>query len=418
MTAPSQGPVIAALNPDRVIDLTCSMVQIPSFTKEEKAVSDWAAETMQGMGFDKVWQQEVEPGRPNAFGMVEGTSDTPSILFNGHLDHNMICDGWSRDPFDAKVIDGWVYGLGVANMKAGDMAMLAAVEAARSAGIRPRGDLIVEFVVGELQGGLGTKAALEAGVTADMFVDAEPTELGLLTMHAGVVCVVVRVHGQMRHYTTLSGTKQHAIEKAIRVIDALGPSQEAIGPDSWMSFTPDESYDGLPRLNVGSIRGGMGAEAASWRPALVPDFCEFMLDTRIVPGQTPATIVEDLERLFARLREDDPDLRAEVELFESHPFFPPFAVDPAEPIVQAVARAHHELSGQRPRIGALEPQKYAGADSAHLSAAGIPGLLYGPGGRYLSIPDERVKVDDIVLASKVFCSVIEQIWGVGADSRV
>ena len=53
-----------------------------------------------------------------------------------------------------------------------------------------------------------------------------------------------------------------------------------------------------------------------------------------------------------------------------------------------------------------------------IAEAGIPGLLYGPGGRYLSIPDERVKVDDIVLASRVFCSVIEQIWGLGAGSSV
>lgn len=414
MTAPTDRPIQAALDADRVIDLTCSMVQIPSFTKEEKAVSDWAAETMEAVDFDRVWQQEVEPGRPNAYGMLRGTDDAPSILFNGHLDHNMVCEGWSRDPFDAKVIDGWVYGLGVANMKAGDMAMLAAAEAARRSGVRPRGDIIVEFVVGELQGGIGTEAALDAGVTADMFIDAEPTELGLLTMHAGVVCVHIRVHGEMRHYTTLTGRKRHAIEKAMRVIEALGPSHETIGPDSWMSFTPRHDYDGLPRLNVGSIRGGIGREAASWRPALVPDYCEFVVDTRVVPGQTPLTILEDLERLFADLRDEDPDLLAEVELADSHRFFPPFSVDPKEPIVRAVARAHEELSGERPRIGALEPQKYAGADSAHLSAAGIPGLLYGPGGRYLSVPDERVEVDDIVLASRVFCSVIEQIWGLGA----
>lgn len=387
------------------------MTRIPSFMEEEKAVSDWVANTMEDMGLNEVWQQEVEPGRPNAFGRIRGTGDAPSILFNGHLDHNMICEGWSRDPFDAQVEDGWVYGLGVANMKAGDMAMLAAVEAAMKSGLRPRGDLVIEFVIGELQGGLGTKAALEAGVSADMFIDAEPTELGLLTMHAGVVVIDVHVHGQMRHYTTLSGTKKHAIEKAMRLIDALGPSQEPIPADSWMSYQPHPDYEGLPRLNVGSIRGGMGPEAARWRPALVPDYCAFALDLRVVPGQDPGSVVADLERLVDRLREDDPDLEVDVVPQVAHGFFPPFAVDEEEWIVQAVARAHETLSGEVPRMGGLEPQKYAGADSAHLSAAGIPGLLYGPGGRYLSVPDEKVWADDVVHASAVFCLVIEQMQG-------
>lgn len=409
-------PIQNRLDPQRVLDLTCAMTRIPSFMKEEKAVSDWATTTMEEMGFDEVWQQEVEPGRPNALGRIRGTGDAPSILFNGHLDHNMVCEGWSRDPFDSQVVDGWVFGLGVANMKAGDMAMLSAVEAALHSGVKPRGDLIVEFVVGELQGGLGTKAALEAGVTADMFIDAEPTELGLLTMHAGVVCVDIRVHGQMRHYTTLSGRKKHAIEKAVRVMDALGPSYEPLSPDDWMTFDPAPAHEGLPRLNVGSIRGGMGPEAARWRTALVPDYCEFSVDMRVVPGQDTDTILTDLDRLFDRLREEDPDLKVAAVPQEAHGFFPPFSVDHDAPIVQAVARAHERLSGEVPRIGGLEPTKYAGADSAHLSAAGIPGLLYGPGGRYLSVPDERVEASDVVLASQVFCSVIEQMWGLDSGS--
>lgn len=404
-------PIQEHLVPGRVLDLTCAMTRIPSFMKE-KAVSDWTANTMEDMGFDEVWQQEVEPGRPNAFGRVRGTGHAPSILFNGHLDHNMVCEGWTRDPFDSQVVDGWVFGLGVANMKAGDMAMLSAVEAALRSDVRPPGDLIVEFVVGELQGGLGTKAALEAGVTADMFIDAEPTELGLLTMHAGVVCIDIRVHGEMRHYTTLSGRKKHAIEKAVSIMEALGPSYEPLAPEGWMTFEPAPAYAGLPRLNVGSIRGGMGPNAARWRTALVPDYCEFSIDMRVVPGQDTDTILADLDQLFDRLRDDDPDLVVEAVPQAAHGFFPPFAVAEDEPIVQAVARAHEQLSGAAPRIGGLEPTKYAGADSAHLSAAGMPGLLYGPGGRYLSVPDERVKADDVVLASRVFCSVIEQIWGI------
>ncbi|MDR7481991.1 MAG: M20/M25/M40 family metallo-hydrolase [Armatimonadota bacterium] len=405
-------PIAAALRPERVIDLARSMIRIPSFTGQEQAVAHWLAETMEAMGFDEVKEQLVAPDRPNVLGLVRGTDPSaPSVLFNGHTDHNMVCDGWTRDPFGADVDGEFLYGLGAANMKAGNAAMLAAVEAALRAGLRPRGDLKIAFVVGELQGGLGTQAALRAGLRADMFLLAEPTELGVLTMHAGVVQARVVVHGEMRHYTTRAGRKIHAIEKAMAIARALGPSYEPIPPDGWLTFTPHPDYDGLPRYNLGVIRGGITPEILAWRPALVPDYCEMILDIRVTPGQTPETVLADLRRLIERLRRDDPDLRADVGLVEGRDFFPPFHVPLDHPVVGAMMDAHRAVFGDAPRVGALAPTKYAGADSAHMAAAGIPGVLYGPGGKYLSIPDERVEVEHVVGASRAFCLVIERVWG-------
>ena len=408
-----RNPILAALDPQRTIQLTQGMVRVPSFCKEEKAIADWLANVMNDMGFDEVRQEAVDPGRPNVIGIIRGEHrSVPTLLFNGHMDHNMVCDGWAHDPFGADIEDGWIHGIGVANMKAGDMAMLAAVEAARKSGVAPAGDLIVAFVVGELEGGRGTRAALAAGLTADMFVLAEPTELGVLTMHAGVIQVRITVHGEMRHYTTLAGHKKHAIEKAVAIIQALGPSYEPVPAGGWMQFPSNPEYDGLPRLNVGVIRGGITPNCLAWRPSLVPDFCELIVDLRIVPGQSPETVKTDLERLLQRLRQRDPDLNAEVEFVEEHIYFPPFEVPRESPIVQTVAASHRDIFGAEPRVGALAPQKFCGADSAHMLKAGIPGILYGPGGKYLSVPDERVEVENIVRSSEVFALTISRVWGV------
>ncbi len=406
-------PVVASVEPDRIIQLAQEMIRIPSFCKEEKNVADWAARTMEAMGFDEVWQQEVTPGRPNVFGRLRGSDGGPSILFNGHMDHNMVCDGWKRDPFCGDVEDGWLYGLGAANMKAGDAAMLGAMEAVRKSGVPRKGDLTIAFVVGELEGGLGTRAALADGLRADMFLLAEPTELGVVTMHAGVVQVRIIVHGEMRHYTTRAGRKNHAIEKAMRIVQALGPSYETIPPGGWMTFTPKPDYDGLPRLNLGVIRGGMTPAVLTWRSSLVPDYCEMMYDLRIVPGQSPQTVVNDLERVLERLRAEDPDLRVQVELVKEHIYFPPFEVPLESPIVKTMAAAHREIVGSEPLVGALAPTKYAGADSAHMFAAGIPGVMYGPAGKFLSVPDERVEVQNVVRASQVFALAVARVWGMG-----
>lgn len=404
-------PILEAVEADRVLALAREMIRIPSFTKHERRLAEWSADTMSAMGFDEVWQQEVEPGRPNVFGRLRGSGEGPAVLFNGHMDHNMVCDGWTRDPFGAEVDDGWLIGLGAANMKAGNAAMLAAVEAIRRSGVRPRGDVTMAFVVGELQGGLGTRAALDAGLRADLFFLGEPTELGVLTMHAGVLQVRVTVRGEMRHYTTLAGHKIHAIEKAMRIASALGPSYETIPPGSWMTFAPNPAYDGLPRMNLGVIRGGITPEILGWRPALVPDYCEMVLDLRLVPGQSPESVLADLRRLLDRLRAEDPDLRAEIAPVEDRTYFPPFEVPTDHPVVQTAVFAHRAVFGREPRVGALAPQKYAGADSAHMLRAGIPGILYGPAGRYLSVPDERVEVGDVVGASRVFALAVARLWG-------
>jgi acetylornithine deacetylase len=221
----------------------------------------------------------------------------------------------------------------------------------------------------------------------------------------------------MRHYTTLAGRTVHAIEKAMAVARALGPSYEAIPPDGWMTFVPRPEYEGLPRLNLGVIRGGITPACLTWRPSLVPDYCELVYDIRIVPGQTPDSVMDDLRRVLARLAAEDPDLRAEVEVVREHIYFPPFEVPLDSPVVQTVVAAHREVVGEAPRVGALTPQKYAGADSAHMFQAGIPGVLYGPGGKFLSVPDERVEVEQVVCASRVFALTIARVWERAGPAR-
>ena len=69
-------------------------------------------------------------------------------------------------------------------MKAGDAAYFCALRTGVEAGVKLKGDVILTFVVGELQGGVGTLAFIEKGLRADHFVNSEPTDLAALTMHA------------------------------------------------------------------------------------------------------------------------------------------------------------------------------------------------------------------------------------------
>jgi len=46
----------------------------------------------------------------NAIGRLRGGGEGLGLLFDGHLDHNPVCEGWTRDPFGGTVKAGWLYG--------------------------------------------------------------------------------------------------------------------------------------------------------------------------------------------------------------------------------------------------------------------------------------------------------------------
>jgi acetylornithine deacetylase len=100
-----------------------------------------------------------------------------SLLFNGHVDTNPVTEGWTVDPWGGIVDERFIYGIGVSNMKAGDAAYFCAAKTLIDAGVRLKGDLILTYVVGELQGGVGTLALIDQGLRADYFINTEPTDL-------------------------------------------------------------------------------------------------------------------------------------------------------------------------------------------------------------------------------------------------
>ena len=141
-------------------------------------------------------------------------------MLNGHLDTNAVVLGWTEDPFGGTVKDGMIYGVGVCNMKGADAAYVAALQAVRRAGLPIRGDVLFAYVVGEQQGGFGTIKLLERGITADAFVDGEPCENQILTLHAGVAAFRLSTIGRMKH-TSKQEEGISAIDLMFRVIAGL-----------------------------------------------------------------------------------------------------------------------------------------------------------------------------------------------------
>ena len=192
--------LLARLDEKAALALLSKMVQHKSYseTEGEQVLAAFMVDQMREIGL-AAELQPVAGKRVNAIGRLKGAGGGKSLLFNGHLDTNPATEGWTVDPWGGLIDEKFIYGIGVSNMKAGDAAYFCAVKTLLDAGVKLKGDVVLTYVVGELQGGVGTVAAIEQGVTADYFINSEPTDLQAITMHACAFTYVIELTRNTRH---------------------------------------------------------------------------------------------------------------------------------------------------------------------------------------------------------------------------
>lgn len=381
-----------ALDADRSLETLAAMIRHDSRTggAGEAELARWLVDRMNALGLD-AWLEEVDGGRFNAFGRLRGrTAGGAGLLFNGHVDTNPLSEGWTVPPWGGLVDGGFVYGLGVSNMKAGCAAYLEAARLLMDAGVEPAIDVTLSFVVGELQGGIGTVTALENGLRADYFVNCEPTDLAAVTLHAGALNFVVEVHGETRH-----------VSKREEAADAIPAAAMLIGlvnaADAVSADVP-EVHLAVNRAHVGSVHAAVSTELIESRPPQVADYARLLGTCRYGPSQSPDDVIEWLCSVAATVESAHPGVRVEVTndtLRTGHPVMPPFEAQPESRVVRVVGEAYAAVRGVSQRTGAVAPYCYYGSDAGHLSTtAGIPGVVCGPGGQFNTMPDEKVAVAD------------------------
>jgi len=405
---PQAGPsaLLAALDTRRSLDSLAAMVRHKSYsgTEGETALARHLVEEMRSFGLEAELQDVVD-GRCNAIGRLKGSGGGRSLLFNGHIDTNPVGAGWTVDPWGGLYDERFIYGIGVSNMKAGDAAYLNALRTLIDAGVRLKGDVILTFVVGELQGGIGTVKAIESGIVADCFVNSEPTDLQGLTLHAGSMNVDIELTGITRHMSK----REDAVD-AILAACALVPRFNA----QVFGGAASDAHRTVNRANIGVIRGSLSPEFHDWRPPQVADFVRLSGSCRYAPSQSEASVLADVRRLLDQLEAEFPGLKAGlVRQFQGkRPSMLPFEVPLDAPIVQAVGRAYRAVRGEEQKTGPVKPYCYYGTDAAHfLHKAGMQGIVCGPGGRYNTMPDEKVDVPDYLDMIRIYMLTMMDICG-------
>ena len=399
--------IVALIDEQESIDFLIKMVQHKSYTETEGeiALATFMRDEMAKLGLD-AHLQSVADKRVNAIGTLKGTGGGKSLLFNGHLDTNPVTEGWSVDPWSGLVKNGCIFGIGVSNMKAGDAAYFSAVRTLVRAGLRPAGDVVLTYVIGELQGGIGTVRAIEQGVRADYFVNCEPTDVAALTLHAGAFVIIVELKGVTRH-----------ISKREEAVDVIAASSVLIPRLNAITFSGAKSaiHESVNRANIGTIRASLSRDFHDWRPPQIADFARLTGTARYAPSQSQGSVLADIRGELNKLEKEFPGLSASVKSEQSEngrPLMLPFEVDKKSRIVSATNTAYKQLRGVEQRTGAIAPPCFYGTDASHfMHQAGMEGVVCGPGGKFNTMPDERVELKDYLDAVRLYLMLILDICG-------
>lgn len=369
-------PVISLLRDLVAID-SVNPSLVPGAAGEAQAANAVAAH-LKRIGLD-VHVQEVAPGRPNVIGVLDGVERGRSLMFCGHLDTVGVAG--MQAPFDPVERDGRLYGRGSQDMKAGVAAMIDAVRLARARGFR-KGRIVIAAVVDEEYASIGADA-LVSQWTADGAIVTEPTDLQVGVGHKGFAWATIETRGRAAHGSRPADGRD-AILRMGRVLNRL----ERL--DAKLQALPPHSLIGAGSLHASIIQGGR--ELSSY-----PDRCVLQVERRTVPGESGQTFESEIEGMLTDLRRDDPEFEGWGKVIFSRP---PYEVPPSHDLPPALISAA-ALAG----ITASARGMTFWTDAAVLGGAGIPSILFGPGGAGLHSVEEYVNVNEVIACRNALASL-------------
>jgi acetylornithine deacetylase len=364
--------------PDRTISLLRDLIAIDSINPSlveggagENDAAQRVAEDMRSFGMD-VEVSEAAPGRPNVVGVLEGRGAGKSLMLCGHLD-TVGVEGMER-PFDPVEREGKIYGRGSADMKGGLASMLGAARAVAENGGLKAGRLVVAGVVDEEYKSIGAESLVKRW-SADAAVVAEPTGLVVVTAHKGFSWVEVTATGRAAH-----GSLPHEGRDAILRMGRFLARLEELSRR--LQTSVPHPFLGSPSLHCSLIEGGR--EMSTY-----PDRCVLKLERRTLPNEQGSTALSEAEEIIEALKKEDAEFEATARLLFERPSYETRKEGELLPLLESSITS----TGRTPTQGGMPYW----TDAAVLGQAGIPSVIFGPGGAGFHGLEEYVLSDEVLI---------------------
>jgi acetylornithine deacetylase len=425
-------------NRDLMVEYMMDLVRFPSINQtqggEEKPVQEWLASSLAAFGFDKVdkFAVDEEKLRPNVVGVLEGSGGGKSLLLNGHMDVVPVTlpDIWCCKPFEPAIIDGKVYGRGTSDMKGGITSAVWAMKAIKEFGIKTKGDVILQAVIGEESQQAeeyGTVQCLKRGYKADFGIVCEPSDMEIHIASSALFFFDLTVYGKAVH---ISARNQAVFPQPYGV-----PSGKDVGVDAFKKSLlfvdyfyrlendwnhryrdrilgggglgeKDVQGVGIFTINPSSINGGVYLGSV---PSVVKyTYGVWYPDKLVDPQELYDEISRGVEAISSTddfLRESPPKL--DIPTLQD---WPGFSVAENHPGVVSLKKSLEGMTGKKAVITGFK----AVCDAYYLNKHGVPTIIYGPGSLSYSAhgDNEFIVIDQMIEAAKVYAAAIIDWCGI------
>jgi putative selenium metabolism hydrolase len=365
------------------------LIAIPAESGHEAPVIARIRQEMEAVGFDEV---RVDP-LGNILGRI-GSGKTV-IMMDSHTDTVGVGDPkeWAWDPYQGKVEDGYIYGRGACDQRAGMASMVYAAKLIKQLDLS--GDYTL-WIVGSVQeedcDGLSWLYILkEDGIHPDCVVITEPSRLRIYRGHRGRMEIEVHLRGRSCH-ASAPERGDNPIYKMGRLVAEVERLNTRMKDD--------------PFLGKGSIAV---TEVRSLSPSLcaVPGACSIHLDRRLTAGETKESAIAQVKALPGAADAEIEILNYEVPSYTGlrypmEKYYPTWVLDEAHPLAQAAIATYRELWDEAPIV---DKWTFSTNGVASMGLMGVPTIGFGPGEEEVAHSvGERVPIAHLVKAAQFYAA--------------
>lgn len=374
---------------DQIVGFLRDLIAIPAESGQEGPVVDRVRREMEKVGFDEV---RVDP-MGNVLGRIG--SGRKIIMMDSHLDTVGVGDRreWAWDPYQGKVEDGYVYGRGACDQRAGIACLVYAGKIIKELGLE--GDYTfyaVGSVMEEDCDGLPWLYILrEDKIPADCVVLTEPTNLRVYRGHRGRMEIEVHLRGVSCH-ASAPERGVNAIYKMTQLVAEIEKLNERLRSDSFL---------GKGTVAVTEIR--------SLSPSLcaVPSACTIHLDRRLTAGDTKESAVAEVKALPGAeeaqvevLQYDRPSYTGLAYPMEK--YYPTWLLEEDHPLVRVGVNTYQAVFDKPPIV---DKWTFSTNGVGSMGIMGVPTIGFGPGEEDVAHSvHERVAVRHLVEATQFYAA--------------
>jgi len=344
----------------QAVELLKKLIATQSFSREEEGTAAIIEQFLKEKGItpnrkiNNVW------ARNKYFDAAK-----PTILLNSHHDTVKPNSGYTRDPFNAKIEDGKLYGLG-SNDAGGCLVSLIAVFLY----FYERDDLKYNFCLAataeeEISGLNGIELLVPDLGQLDFGIIGEPTLMQLAVAERGLMVLDCVAHGKAGHAAREEG--ENAIYNAIKDIEWFRT----------FKFPKESDVFGPIKMSVTVINAGS-------QHNVVPAGCNFVVDVRVTDAYRNEEVLEIIKQ----------HVKCDVKARSTR--LKPSSINRKHPIVQAGI--------------SLGRTTYGSPTTSDQSLLDIETIKIGPGDSARShMADEFVYVDEIKEGIELYVAMLEKI---------